>query len=127
MMQKKAVILVELLVSIVILTIVTTYSIDFTFKLYEQNAKNFALNMGKMDLESTKLFLLAQKNNGEDITSKLNLIDVTDSEELQDLIYDGALLLDNVKTFKFTKTGTLVNIDICIKRKYEICKKWVIK
>jgi hypothetical protein len=66
-----------------------------------------------MDLESTKLFL--QENNFTNIVLKDN-----------NLIYNNNILLNNVTKFKYIKNNNLIFVDICIKRKYEICKNWVL-
>jgi hypothetical protein len=109
----KSIILFELLISIIIMSIITIYTLNFSFILYEQNTKNINLNISKMDFESTKLFL--QENNFSNITLVNNK-----------LLYKNNLLLNKVTKFTYTTQNNLIFIDICIKRKYEVCKKWVL-
>jgi hypothetical protein len=113
MRKRRAMILFELLISIIILSVVVLYSIKFSFNIYKQNSKNLNLNIGKMDLESTKLFL--QENDFDYL-----------SYSGTNLIYNNRLLLNNVTKFEYLKNNNLIFIDICIKRKYEICKEWVL-
>ena len=122
---KKSAILFELLVSIVILAILSTFTLKFIFTIYKQNIINHNLNLSKLDLESTKLFLLSKINKKINIATKLN--NIQEDTIGKKLYYNQYLLLENVTKFDLKKNNNIFNIDICIKRKYEICSKWIIK
>jgi len=114
--MKKSLILLELIVSILILSIVAIYALKFTNSLYHQNMKNLNLNFAKLDLESTQVYL---EQNGLD-----NIIFHSSTRKLY---ANNQLLLEDVSTFNLTSTNTLHSIDICINKNYEICQKWIIK
>jgi type II secretory pathway component PulJ len=112
--MKKSILLLELIISIILISIISLISLNFTFYLYKQNNRNLNLNMAKIDLESTKLFL--QKNN-------LAMISFNQNK----LLYNNHLLLDNITKYKLSNENNLTFIDICIKKKYEICTNWILK
>jgi hypothetical protein len=111
---KKSIVLFELLVSIVVISIITISTMTFSFNLYKQNDKNLQLNILKIDLESTKIFL--EENNFSDIKYENNR-----------LFYNTNILLDGVTKFEKIYQNNIYTINICLKNKYLVCKEWKIK
>jgi hypothetical protein len=110
----KSIVLLELIISIVLVSIISLISLDFTFSLYKQNQKNIILNIIKIDLESTKLFL--NINKFDKISYKNKTIK-----------YNNNILLQNVSKFNYSSSNDLTKVDICIYNKYEVCKQWIMK
>ncbi len=117
--MKKSIVLFELLISIVLVSIISIYTLNFSFNIFEQNSKNHHLNIAKIDLESTKLFLQNKKDSNENIISQLQYTN-------EELLYNNQLLLKYVTKFEISSSGDLIKIDICLKEKFEICKSWVL-
>ncbi len=122
--MKNSIALIELIVSIVLLSVLFAGSSNFALKIYQLNEKNYHQALNKIDLESTKLFLQKQVQSGVDISTKLN--NITSSKTKSTLTYSGKPLLYNITEFKLKKVSKKYFINICINTKANICKKWVI-
>ncbi|RLA75716.1 MAG: hypothetical protein DRG11_00515 [Epsilonproteobacteria bacterium] len=121
--MKNSIALIELIVSIVLLSVLFAGSSNFALKIYQLNEKNYHQALNKIDLESTKLFLQKQVQSGVDISTKLN--NITSSKTKSTLTYSGKSLLYNITEFKLKKVSKKYFINICINTKTNICKSWV--
>ncbi|OPX26996.1 MAG: hypothetical protein B1H07_02875 [Campylobacteraceae bacterium 4484_166] len=121
--MKDSVVLLEVLVATIILSFIVVGSSKFILKLYKINEKNFNYNIAKIDLDSTRIFLEKQLSSGVDIELKLSHI--PKSKKAFFLRYDGKVLLDGVTQFNIKKISQIYYINICIKRRYNICKSWI--
>ena len=104
--------LLEMILSIIISAIVIINSAYFSKELFQTNKDIQNIEILKLDLLSTKIFL--QKNN-EDLDKKLNY-------ENNVLYFDKNILLQNVDEFTILKKVTFYEISIKVTNR--IKEKW---
>jgi len=109
--NKKSITLIEIIFSIVLLSIVLISSADIILHLNKKNNEDQELLVQKIDFESTRLFL--QKNKNLD---KLTFLNNT-------LYYKNDILLKNVYTF--SRNNNIISL--CIKNKIKNCQEIIIK
>jgi hypothetical protein len=117
--MKKSLLLIELIFSIVILSIIFLTTNSLITDIYKKNKTNFDINITKLEFETTKLFLtktLKTFHNLNKISYKQN-----------NLYFENNLLQKRVTSFVINKQNNLYKIDICIKISKNICQKWIIK
>ena len=107
--------LLEIILTLIISTIVIIYSSFFTKELIIDNKYNQNIEMAKINILSTKIFLEKHKN-------ELDLISYTN----KNLYFKNSLLLEKVKEFSLSSTSTNIKIDINyddkIKQSWELKK-----
>ena len=97
--------LLEVILTILISSIVIINSTYFSKELFETNKTIQNIEILKLDLLSTKIFL--QKNN-IDLENKLN-------HENDTLYYENKILLEKVSSFNITKNSHYYKINLEIK------------
>uniref|UniRef100_UPI0040484CDF hypothetical protein n=1 Tax=Aliarcobacter sp. TaxID=2321116 RepID=UPI0040484CDF len=105
--------LLEIILTLIISSIVIIYSSLFTKELYFQNKNNQNIEIAKIDMLSTKIFLDKNKKD----------IDKIDYKN-ENLYFKNSLLLENVKEFKINKDVDKINIHINFDNK--IIQDWII-
>ena len=110
--MKNSFTLLEIILSILISAIVIINSAYFSKELFQTNKDMQNIEILKLDLLSTKIFL--QKNN-EDLDKKLNY-------ENNVLYFDKNILLQNVDEFTILKKATFYEISIKVTNR--IKEKW---
>ena len=110
--MKNSFTLLEIILSILISAIVIINSAYFSKELFQTNKDMQNIEILKLDLLSTKIFL--QKNN-EDLDKKLNY-------ENNVLYFDKNILLQNVDEFTILKKVTFYEISIKVNNR--IKEKW---
>ncbi|MBU3016039.1 hypothetical protein KO488_14880 [Poseidonibacter lekithochrous] len=110
--MKNSFTLLEIILSILISAIVIINSAYFSKELFQTNKDIQNIEILKLDLLSTKIFL--QKNN-EDLDKKLNY-------ENNVLYFDKNILLQNVDEFTILKKVTFYEISIKVNNR--IKEKW---
>lgn len=105
--------LLEIILTLIISSIVIIYSSLFTKELYFQNKNNQNIEIAKIDMLSTKIFLDKNKKD----------IDKIDYKN-ENLYFKNSLLLENVKEFKINKDTDKINIYINFDNK--IIQDWII-
>ena len=93
--------LLEIILTLIISTIVIIYSSFFTKELIIDNKYNQNIEMAKINILSTKIFLEKHKN-------ELDLISYTN----ENLYFKNSFLLEKVKEFSLTSTSTNIKINI---------------
>ena len=93
--------LLEIILTLIISTIVIIYSSFFTKELIIDNKYNQNIEMAKINILSTKIFLEKHKN-------ELDLISYTN----KNLYFKNSLLLEKVKEFSLTSISTNIKINI---------------
>ena len=93
--------LLEIILTLIISTIVIIYSSFFTKELIIDNKYNQNIEMAKINILSTKIFLEKHKN-------ELDLISYTN----KNLYFKNSLLLEKVKEFSLSTTSTYIKINI---------------
>ncbi len=117
--MKKSVILLELIFSILLLSIIFLTSSKFIFEVYEKNKTNYTANLLKIEFESTRLFLLKL------LTREHNLNNITYKNKK--LYYNSSILQNNVVNFEIQKDNNLYNINLCINTNPTICQVWILR
>lgn len=112
--MKSSFTLLEIILSVVISAIVIINSAYFSKELFQTNKDMQNIEILKLDLLSTKIFL--QKNN-KDLKEKLNYKNNT-------LYFDKNILLQNVDEFSILKKTQFYEISIKLSNK--IKEKWTI-
>lgn len=107
-------VLFELLISILLFSIVSIFSLKIILELYKKNETSYFQTVNILKLESTRLFLT--KNND---FSKLTFSN-------DKLNYNGDLLLSDVSKYNLKVANDIASIDICIYDN-KICQIWKIK
>jgi len=110
----KSFILFELIITILLFTVILTYSSNIIFQINNKTiTKNEQLN-SILTLESTKIFLSKQK----DILLNIKFID-------NQLYFDNNLLLDQIKILATNNSNNLITIYIKLQNGIE--QTWNIK
>ncbi len=112
LLNKKSFSLIELIVSIFIISLISIYSIYFYKEIFFKNEQLFLDEKTKLELLNFKLFL--QKNKNFDKLSFSN----------QKLYYDNALLLKEVNKYEFISKNDYISINICLQSR--VCQEVVI-
>lgn len=99
--MKNSFTILELLLSITLSAVIIVYSLNFTKELFTTNKQTQKLELKKIDLLGTKIFL--QKNKNE--ISKLEY-------KNKNLYFDNSLLLENIENFTLSKNNDIININI---------------
>ncbi|WP_419764148.1 MAG: prepilin-type N-terminal cleavage/methylation domain-containing protein [Arcobacter sp.] len=110
--NKKSFSLIELIVSLFIISLISIYSIYFYKEIFFKNEQLFQDEKTKLELLNFKLFL--EKNLDFD---KL-------SYSKQNIYYDNALLLKNVNKYRLSRHDNYISIDICLEKR--VCQELVI-
>ncbi len=112
--MKKAMLLIEVIFSIVLFSIIASYSMNILLSLNEKNVISTFQTHNNIKLETTRLFLL-KNNNFEDIKYENSI-----------LYYKNNILLDNISLYNLNISNKIATIKICI---YDgkICQNWKIK
>ena len=109
---KSAFSLIEVILSIMLISIITIYSMLFYKDIFDMNRTLFNEEKAKLELFNTKLFLEKNKN-----LEKLKFED-------NSLFYDESLLLKNISTYTFNQNQKYYEIKICIKK--IVCQEMVV-
>jgi len=117
--MQKAITLLETLFSIVILSIILVSSANLNIILFEQNKQSNELLLSKIDFETTRL-LLEHKIKTDAKLESLNFNNDT-------IFYKDDILLLNVNKYSKSLSANLIDINICIKRSFEICQNIKVK
>ncbi|WP_428028568.1 prepilin-type N-terminal cleavage/methylation domain-containing protein [Arcobacter sp.] len=112
LLNKKSFSLIELIVSIFIISLISIYSIYFYKEIFFKNEQLFLDEKTKLELLNFKLFL--QKNKNFDKLSFSN----------QKLYYDDALLLKEVNKYEFISKNDYISINLCLQSR--VCQEVVI-
>lgn len=103
--------LFEIILTLVISSIVIIYSSLFLKELYFENKSSQDIQIKKIDLLSTKIFLEKHKNNLQNLKYENN-----------NLYFENRLLLENIKKFEININDNIVNIQINLDDTIE--QKW---
>jgi len=113
--MKKSLILLELIITIVILSIVGVYSLKFISDLYKKNSLNLTLMNNRLDFQSTRLFIENKLHNSvktELSSHELSFYEV-DINYFKSSYYSGFALIDkSTKEYVFTPNSTISKIDL---------------
>ncbi len=113
--MKKSVILLELIISITILSIIAIYSLRFISELYQSNTQNLTLLNNQLDFKNTQLFIENKLNNSVNIAvskESLSFYEV-DINSFKSNYYSGfALLEKSSKEYVFTPNSIISKIDL---------------
>ncbi|MBP7769669.1 MAG: hypothetical protein KA055_00950 [Aliarcobacter sp.] len=93
--------LLEIILTLIISSIVILYSTLYTKELFFTNKDNQYLEIAKVDIQSTKIFLQKHRN-------ELDFL----SYENENLYFKDNLLLENVKNFTLEKNTQNIKISI---------------
>lgn len=106
--MKNSFTLLEILLTIVISSVVIIYSLNFTKNLYLENEQSKNIEILKLDMMSTKIFLQKQNN----IKSRLSF-------QNGNLFFDDSILLKDVKKFDIQNTNGKIEIKINLNNQIE--------
>jgi len=113
--MKKSVILLELIISIIILSIIGVYSLLFISDFYKTNSINLKLLNSKLDFQSTRLFIenkLYSSVKFKPSSNELSFYEV-DINNFKSGYYSGfALIEQSNKEYVFTVNSIISNIDL---------------
>ena len=112
--KNRAFVLLEVIVSIVLFSILSLGTIEFIFSLRQKNIQTTDMIVQTLKLESTRLFLIHQK--------QLDLLILSDNS----LYFNGDLLLNKVSKYGIQMTGHIATIEICTLHD-TICQTWKIR
>ena len=110
--NKKAFSLIEIITSIFVMAIITTYSMLFYVDIFSTNKNNFDNELYKLKIFNTKLFLEKNKNL-ENLKYQNNTLYFKDSPLLKDL-----------SSYSINQNEKYYELNLCIKNK--ICQNMVI-
>ncbi len=117
--NKKSIILIELLFTIVISSILLVSVANISLDLNHSNKINYYKNILKIEFESTRLFLQKQIINDKNLS---NL-----SYKNNNLYFKNNILLKNLLSYNRYIQDNIIVLDICIKNKIKLCQKIRIK
>lgn len=115
MKNKQASILLEVIFSIMLLSIVTVSAMLIYKEFFKLNRNEFNIEINKIELLNTKYFLQKKLNFLND-TTKLTFSN-------SNLYFDNHLLLNNVSSYNVKSTSSSFTMNICLKDK--ICKEFL--
>jgi len=94
--------LLELIFSIIVLSIVGIYSVIFLKEMYDKNSKNYQTNIIQLELESTRVFIENLLQNCVNITTTPNSISFykIDTKAYNSNLWSGFTDLDSNQTNK---------------------------
>lgn len=110
--HKKSFSLIELIVSLFIISLISIYSIYFYKEIFFKNEQLFQDEKTKLELLNLKLFL--EKNSNFDKLSYSN----------QNIYYDNALLLKNVNKYTLNTHEKYISLYVCLENR--LCQELVI-
>lgn len=110
--MKNSFTLLEILLTIVISSVVIIYSLNFTKNLYLENEQSKNIEILKLDMMSTKIFLRKQNN----IKNRLHFQNET-------LFFDNSILLKDVKKFDIQNINEKIEIKINLNNQIE--QSWI--
>lgn len=106
--MKNSFTLFEIILAITISSIVFIYALNFNFNLLKTNKDMQEIQVYKIDLLSTKLFIHKHLQDIDKLVYKDNTIYFKDS-----------ILIDKISSFKLLKTDEEINIKIVLDNKIE--------
>ncbi len=112
--KSKAFVLLEVIASIVLFSILALGTVEFIFSMRQKNIQTTDMIVQTLKLESTRLFLIHQK--------QLSLLSFSDNS----LYFNGDLLLSDVSNYDIQIAGNIATIEICIEGD-TICQTWKIR
>ena len=115
MQQRRSIVLIEVIFSIVLFSIVLIYSMNILISLQSKSNSSLVFTYNNINLETTRLYL--QKNNQKEKIRCQNGV----------LFYDNNILLDKVTTFELSFGNEFSYINICIGKINKTCQAWNIK
>ena len=118
-MMRKSIILLEIIFTIVLLSIIYLTTTKFIFAINEKNKINYTTTLTKLEFETTRLFLIATLQK-EQCLNEIKYID-------KKLYFNDNILQDNVNKFNLTKLNDVYKVEICINLYDDICQSWIIK
>ena len=118
--MKKSITLIEIIFSLVILSVILITSANVILQLNKQNNTTRQNLLLKMDFETTRLFLQNKIKEKENIINNLKYQDTT-------LYYKNDILLKDVVKFTINKNTNIIFINLCIKYNIEVCQDIRIK
>ena len=113
--MKKAYSLFELIIVLFISSLLIVYSFKFSNELYLNQEENYKLEIYKLELNSTKIFL---QRNIKELPQNLSYKDKT-------LFFSNNILLKNVSAFNLKNSSKYIHINIELDNK--ISQNWVLK
>jgi len=114
MSKSKGIALVEMIISMLLLSIVITASMLLFKEFHQKNHTTLNEEITKLELRNTKLFL--EKN-----VSSINQLELTGNK----LYFKGNLLLNSVSSFTIQSEENAATVSICIGEK--VCQTMLIK
>jgi len=118
-MMYRSMILLEIIFTVVLLSIIYLTTAKFIFAVNEKNKINYTTNLTKIEFETTRLFLLTTLKKEQNF-NKIKYID-------KKLFFNDDLLQNNVESFSLTKIDDSYKVDICIKLFDNICQSWIVR
>lgn len=111
--MKSAIVLLELIFSIVLFSIIALITTDISYNLYKKKSTKIYQTFSNIKLETTRLFLI-----------KHGLTNISYSKSR--LYFGSNLLLDNISSYEASTNGFISTIDICIDEN-RVCQQWKIQ
>ena len=118
--MKKAITLIEIIFSLVILSVILITSSNVILQLNQQNNTKKQNLLLKIDFETTRLFLQNKIKEKENIINNLNYTDMI-------LYYNNNILLKKVSNFTISKNQNIIFLNLCINYNIEVCQDIRIK
>lgn len=114
--MKNSIVLIEFIFSVIIFAVISIFSMKIILSFYEKNYRSTLISTSILKLETTRLFLIKNKN--------LSNLEYTDDK----LYYDTDLLLSEVQNYTISVKDSIYTINICIGKKSSdtICQEWKI-
>ena len=117
--MKKSIILLEIIFTVVLLSIIYLITVKYIYTINEKNKTNYTTNLTKIAFETTRLFLISTLKAEQN----LNQISYRDKQ----IFYNDKLLQNKVESFDLTKINDIYKVNICINLSNNICQTWIIK
>jgi hypothetical protein len=112
---KKSVILLELIISILLLSFIGIYSMQFLSNLYQKNSQNLKILNSNLDLQTTNLFItnkLKYSENIKVVQENISFYEI-DINNFKSGYYSGFVMLEkSTKEFVYTPNSFMSNIDV---------------
>jgi competence protein ComGC len=116
-MHKKSFTLLEIIFSIVIISVVVISALNMMNILNTKNNNTYKTTVTKIDIEATRLFLENKTSTDKKLDKLLY--------KKKKLYYDNGLLLNNISSFSKTLHPNNTEINFCITIDKEFCTKMV--